>query len=328
MTVKPVYMSQVFRVKSRFMRSVNIERDFVNAKSLDGYVLTDFARDHLVRMSEDIASESGCRAWRITGDYGVGKSSFALLLATVISGNADGLPAGTAKEIKKNIQTWQRSPLLPVLVTGSREYIGKAILRGLKQAIDRSYTRQPRNPEYTDLCSALQAKSVGTDQDVLDIISRVTKRLISDGRASGTLFVIDEMGKFLEHDLFAAEGQDVYLLQILAETASRSGSFPFAVVGILHMGMSVYTSQLGAAEEKEWLKIGGRFQDVAFSQPLRDVAELLASALDVSIKKLPSAAKTRAHKCMEAAIGMGLFGPAATKHLKTLAPSLQFRLQR
>jgi len=303
------------------MRSVNVERDFMNPQSLAGYVLSDFARDSLVRITEDIKSDKGCRAWRITGDYGAGKSSFALLLATVLSGNANELPNPLKEKFAKKIRIWNKAPLLPVLVTGSRESLGKAILRGLKDAVERSYSRQPRSREYAELCTALEAPSLGGDRVVLDLIRQVTKRLITDGRASGIVLVIDEMGKFLEHDLYAAEGHDVYLLQQLAEAASRSGSSTFAVVGVLHLGMSSYTRQLGATEEKEWQKIGGRFQEVVFSQPLRDVAELLASALNVAVDNLPPETKMTAQKCMAAAIDMGLFGPAATTHLQTLAPS-------
>ena len=94
-------MSRVFRTRSHFQRSVNIERDFADKKSLAGYVLTDYAHDSLMRISEGVAAESGCKAWRITGDYGVGKSSFSLLLASVLSGQENGLQPNEAKRIGK-----------------------------------------------------------------------------------------------------------------------------------------------------------------------------------------------------------------------------------
>lgn len=315
-------MSQVFQARPRFQRSVNIERDFNNEKSLAGYVLTDSAYNSLVRISDGLLAESGCKAWRITGDYGVGKSSFALLLASVVSGQAGALPLKGALRFEECVRQWTGCPLLPVLVTGSRESLSRAILRGMRNAIERIYTRKPRSKEYNSICEALKDKSPTSGRDTVGLVEAMTNRLVSDGRVSGMLLVIDEMGKFLEHDLLASEAQDVYLLQEIAESATRSGTRTIAVVGIMHMGMRAYTQQLGPTEMQEWLKIGGRFEEVAFSQPLRDVADILASALGVSGDELPTSCRTDSQECMSAAVDMGLFGPAPTDHLKDIAPHL------
>ncbi|HYJ85775.1 MAG TPA: hypothetical protein VEW46_06965, partial [Pyrinomonadaceae bacterium] len=72
-------LADLLRTKSRFLRSANLERDFRDPDVLSGYVVTDFARSCLGRLSEGLKPTSGQRAWRVTGDYGSGKSSFALL---------------------------------------------------------------------------------------------------------------------------------------------------------------------------------------------------------------------------------------------------------
>ncbi len=74
-------ISDLFHIRNRFLRSVYLERDFHDPAALSTYVLTDFARSCLGRMADGLRPHSGQRAWRMTGDYGSGKSSFALLLA-------------------------------------------------------------------------------------------------------------------------------------------------------------------------------------------------------------------------------------------------------
>jgi ABC-type molybdenum transport system ATPase subunit/photorepair protein PhrA len=77
-------LSEIIKVKSRFGRSVNLERDFYNRVSLDGYVLTTTSRHALGRMVEAFFNETAARAWTLTGPYGSGKSTFALFAAKVL----------------------------------------------------------------------------------------------------------------------------------------------------------------------------------------------------------------------------------------------------
>src|SRR5688572_4559365 len=76
----------VFSIKSRFLRSVQLERDFQDTAALSGYVWTDFVQECCERIGDGLRPKSGRRAWRVTGDYGSGKSSFALLVASVLAG--------------------------------------------------------------------------------------------------------------------------------------------------------------------------------------------------------------------------------------------------
>src|SRR5207237_5337114 len=77
---------------SRFFRSAQLERDFQDPHIFSGYVVTDFTRSCLNRVSEGLRMTSGQRAWRVIGDYGSGKSSFALLLAHWFAGHDRLLP--------------------------------------------------------------------------------------------------------------------------------------------------------------------------------------------------------------------------------------------
>ncbi len=77
-----------FDIKSRFLRSAQLERDFDDSAGLSGYVPTHFVQSCFERIGEGLRPRSGRRAWRVTGDYGSGKSSFALFLAHTMAANA------------------------------------------------------------------------------------------------------------------------------------------------------------------------------------------------------------------------------------------------
>ena len=79
------HLNTTLRLKERFLRSTDLKRDFGDAQALDGYWLTAFGAKCLRTVTTGVRSDSGRRAWRLTGDYGTGKSSFALFLATAMA---------------------------------------------------------------------------------------------------------------------------------------------------------------------------------------------------------------------------------------------------
>jgi hypothetical protein len=113
-------IADLFNIQRRFLRSAHLERDFRDPSALDGYVVTAQIQQHLDRIATGLDSKSGQRAWRITGDYGSGKSSFALLLAHLFAGRDSDLPSQLRKSIDLTKVRENRTRLLPVLITGSR----------------------------------------------------------------------------------------------------------------------------------------------------------------------------------------------------------------
>src|SRR4051812_21084513 len=117
------------RVHPRYMRSVHLERDFVDPSSSLGYVMTPVTRSAVLRISAGFHPGSTQRAFRLSGDYGSGKSAFGLALARVAAGYTGALP--------KDMRPFcGRNRLLPLLATGDHEPLGVTVLRatGLKVA--------------------------------------------------------------------------------------------------------------------------------------------------------------------------------------------------
>ena len=318
----PDTFEQMFRVHGRFLNSTHLERDWNDPQALHSYALSSHARDNLKRLSEGLRPTSGQRAWRVTGDYGSGKSSFALLLAHGFSARRADLP----QPLRAAFESDEAVPqLLPVLVTGAREPLRVALLRALARTLD-SVTGRGRAPKVRgDVAGALgrvDSDAAPTDGDVLELLQSTQRFAVESGRAGGLLLILDEMGKFLEFAALHPQRQDVFLLQQLAEAAARSGPQPLFVVGLLHQGFTAYAEGLPRQGQQEWEKVAGRYQELTWSQPVEQIAHLVADALNVRQESVALDARADAARDMAQALRLRWYGAAPSGELQTLAPRL------
>ncbi|MDQ7001638.1 MAG: ATP-binding protein, partial [Ghiorsea sp.] len=91
------------------------------------------------------------------------------------------------------------------------------------------------------------------------------------------MIFIDEMGKFLEK-ASSESTVDVYFFQQLAELANRSKG-KIVLVGILHQSFSEYSRSLPKSSRDEWIKIQGRFVDLAINAAGEEQIELISRAI-------------------------------------------------
>ena len=295
-------ISQLLHIQRRYLRSAHLQRDFQDPAALDGYILTPAIKSNFHRIRRGMMPGSGQRAWRITGDYGSGKSSFALLLANIFAGRDSHQISQIRRMLDLSRAKVRQAPFTPVLITGSREPLGRAVLQALSQTVQltigrplqtvgrRTSLSHPMGEgrgEGGELSSQLRsalAKPAAelADTESLRLVSEANSELIATGHSSGLLIMIDELGKFLEFAALYPERQDVYFLQQLAELATRSGSEPIFTIGLLHQGFNAYAHQLSQSAQKEWEKVAGRFEKLLFDQPLDQVTHLISAALNVS----------------------------------------------
>jgi len=303
---------------------VQLDRDFRDPSALKGYVVTPHVRNGLERLVSGLAPDSGQRAWRITGDYGSGKSSFALALAHLVAGRGERLPEQLRHVIDFR-RLGARPKLLPVLVNGSRGSMAVAVVGALRRALDDLCERgkPARIVERVRTVDAKAAEAPPSDEVVLALLEEAGAYLVSAQRATGVLLILDELGKFLEFAALHPDRQDIFFLQRLAEAASRSGPRPLFVVGLLHQGFDAYADQLSEQGQREWEKVAGRFDEMVFNQPLEQTAELVADAINVRVDRLPPAILRQARADMNAILDAGWYGPeVARKRLVELAPRL------
>ena len=302
---KIIPLSEHFHVASRFHRSVHLERDFYGENALDGYVLTVTARETLQRVIAALNNELTSKAWSLTGPYGSGKSAFALFTSKLLGDSESPTTRGALNLLKHGDKSlWhqftafdpggQQRGFCPVLISGERAPITLALLRGLERgltAFSNSLVHHSTIPatSFRPLLLDLQKRLAAAEHGNLPHASEITGLFESAthqiGAAGGTglLLVVDELGKFLEYAAHDPEYGDLFVLQSLAEFATRSGQTPLLMLTILHQAFEHYAQRLAASQREEWAKVQGRFEDVSFVEPTEQVLRLIGSAIEKTV---------------------------------------------
>ena len=259
----------------------------------------------------------------MTGDYGSGKSSFALLLAHWFAGREKTFPPELRKAVNfRQFGVRRRPNFVPILVTCSRQALGTSILNSLHQTLTQIYERRTKRSLIREIDRLLDAGLEPTDDQIFRLILEVNSQLIADSKGNGLILILDELGKFLEFAALHPQRQDIFLLQRLAEAASRSGDQPLFVVCLLHQGFNAYSDLLSQSAQREWEKIAGRFEEIVFNQPIDQVANVIASAINVRTKGIPQTESLELRQAMEQVMAQGWFGSSSAKSLLAIARRL------
>ena len=287
-------LSDIFHITERFQRSIHLERDFYTENALDGYIVTVKARETLTRLIAAQENEATSKAWSLTGPYGSGKSAFALFVAKLLGG-PDAQTTQQALELLQRGDTllYERfinansngkgtsSGFCPVLISGERSPITLALLRGLEQGLTAFNGTSPPNSLRRRIKNLLKTVEHGETPSASEITRLFESATLHIGKNGGTglLLVIDELGKFLEYAAQAPARGDVFVLQTLAEFATRSTQTPLFLLTILHQAFEQYAHRLAKSQREEWAKVQGRFEDIAFVEPAEQILRLIASAI-------------------------------------------------
>lgn len=252
------------QISRRFLRSIRIDADLGEANALDGFVCPQSSAEVLMTLARHV-SETGQGAFTWTGPYGSGKSSLVVAMSALLNGNAE-LQKQAAKVFGKPLTTtmWNALPtgskgwrIVPVV--GRRDTPVHVIGEAVKKA--GIATRVPRG---------------GWNET--NLIKTLTEAAASKPKTNGGLIVfIDEMGKFLE--AAAQDGSDIFVLQELAEAASRSNG-RLIFVGVLHQAFEEYAHRLSHEMRDEWVKIQGRFIDLVVDTAGEEQIDLISRAIE------------------------------------------------
>ena len=85
----------------------------------------------------------------------------------------------------------------------------------------------------------------------------------------------------------------MFVLQSLAEFATRSGETPLLLLTMLHQAFEQYAQRLEQSHREEWSKVQGRFEDVAFIEPTEQVLRLIGDAIEGDVNGLKTLDKAR-----------------------------------
>jgi hypothetical protein len=172
----------------------------------------------------------------------------------------------------------------------------------------REHGRVARLVRLIELAEGIASKPNGTGLE--DLFASL--RLEARRQDAGVLLVIDELGKLLEYAAQRPDTEDIFLLQRLAERASRSDDLPFLVLGLLHHGFHAYAERLPSSVRYEWEKVAGRFDELVFDQPLVHTAALVSGALNIDTHRLPKPVRDAATDAARETAATGWLGGATT----------------
>ena len=257
-------LTECVRIARRFLRSIRIDTDLGRKGALDGFVCPQSSVQVLTTMARHV-SETGQGAFTWTGPYGSGKSSLVVALSALLNGDA-GLQKEAAKVFGRQLTKtmWDALPtgtrgwrVLPVVAR--RDSPVKVIGEAVKRA--GYVSRLPRG---------------GWNDS--NLVSALLNAAQSHPRMHGGLILfVDEMGKFLE--AAAHDGSDIFILQELAEAASRSNG-RLIVIGVLHQAFEEYAHRLSHEMRDEWAKIQGRYVDFLVDTAGEEQIDLISRAIE------------------------------------------------
>lgn len=276
-----------FTLHRRYSRSVNLERDLENLEALEGYILTQRAREALDR----IWSRNNY-AWTLTSVYGTGKSSFAHFLASLCAPSSSPM-RGQALQIAASVlgtespqyltfqEHFPKQGYVRAVATGMREPISHTVVRALKRGVENFWKPAQRNKipvvsKLVDLETEITSGKAIDSREIIEIVLEVAK-----ASKTGVFLILDELGKNLEFAAYNLGEDDLYLLQQLAELP-RNDQTPIYILGILHQAFGDYSQRLATRERNEWSKIQGRFEDISFAESAGEMMRLIGEAIDAS----------------------------------------------
>ena len=261
-------------INTSFQRSARIDNK-ISKDFLENFVFHDTSKKVLNQISSSLLN-SNQSGFTLTGPYGTGKSSLALFLKALVAKDksiktqAEQIANFNNKHLFSRVFLNKKS-WFTLNVIGSKIDPVESIAEQIDQTINENWITK-------SIPASLKTKTKHTVSGVIKSLNNLIKEL--DKKKHGLIFIVDEMGKFL--DFASSVGSDLNLFQEIAENFSnirlnKEGEAIF--IGILHQPFEEYAASLGRTVQEDWQKIQGRFEDIPFSINSEETANLIAKAI-------------------------------------------------
>ena len=273
--------TDIIHLSDSYNRSTNLELDFKDPGRLKKIYLSTKFQEGLKEVFASVLEQNSKHRVRVlSGSPGLGKSTFALLLAQVLSKKHSkaihNLMSQAPQNLKNDFKAFQKSKkLLPVFINGYEGEVEQVFKNKLKACLAEVNISLPFQPE----------------EDTLKCYQTSLKALKTKGYG-GVFVIYDEFGKYLEKGVHNPTDLNIQFLQNFAEFCDRSGQSQCHLMLITHLSVSQYASQLPIHVQQEWAKIEGRFQESAFYDKSADDYKMISSVFEKNISQTrPALAK-------------------------------------
>ena len=261
------------QLSDSYNRSTNLELDFKDFSKLQSIHLSSKFQEGLKEIFISILEKNSNQRVRVlSGSPGLGKSTFALLTAQIISKRHPQLISKLMSKSKENLrkdfsvfQKSRKTKLLPIFINGYEGEIEQVFKNKLQTAL---------------LENEMSFKS--KTKDTLSFYKNTLELLTKKGY-SGVFVIYDEFGKYLEKGVHNPTELNLQFVQNFAEFCNRSGEKQCHLLLITHLSISQYANQLPINVQQEWAKIEGRFQESAFYDKNADYYQIISSVFEKNI---------------------------------------------
>ena len=261
------------QLSDSYNRSTNLELDFKDSSKLKSIYLSSKFQEGLKEIFISILEKNSNQRVRVlSGSPGLGKSTFALLTAQIISKRhpqlINKLMSQSNEALRADFSAFQKSrktKLLPLFINGYEGDIEQVFKNKLKAVL---------------LEHGISFKS--KTKDTLDFYKN-TLELLNNKGWSGIFVMYDEFGKYLERGVHNPTELNIQFAQNFAEFCNRSGEKQCHLLLITHLSISQYAGQLPINVQQEWAKIEGRFQESAFYDKSADCYKAISSVFEKNI---------------------------------------------
>ena len=313
-------MNKGLIISRRFLRSVNLARDSVSGKGLEGYIVTASARQALARIGNGLSGSRTDRAFTLTGPYGSGKSSFALFLFHLLlsqDNEAWKMLREADIDLAKKFRdvAWPKKSKYGFACLVATASMRQSVPEILADAVESYAGTLPRL--ITSLVA--QLRKARDARDAMRLVEDISKAFRKAGHC-GVLFIVDEFGRVFENARIHPGETDASLLQDLAEAAARSGETGLALLGVLHQGVGDYAAS-DPSLRREFSKIEGRFDPIVFTETPDSQIRLIAEAIN-SDKRLSGSEERILKKAVQIGVPrkVGLSEEDFTKYVRMAYP--------
>ncbi|KAB7653196.1 MAG: hypothetical protein ACRDC6_09735 [Shewanella sp.] len=267
-------LSNNYSIATRHQRSTRIDSD-LNAEFFPGLVYHGTAQSSLETLFRQY-SQTGQSAYTLTGPYGSGKSTVALLMAGLLHPNSK-IRVSAISTINE-----QSTQLLKESIPYKNGWLQIRSVGGVRGPVEsfwdatlKALAEHPNTNNNTALKKYIDS-NVHTESKLISS----WKSLFFDiaNLVDGVLIIADEMGKSLEY--INRNDGDLHLFQDIAEELSRINT-PVIFLGLLHQSFSEYAKERGTKLQDEWAKIQGRYTDILYNVSTDETVALISNSITI-----------------------------------------------
>ena len=277
-------LADKYFINVRYQRATRIDNDLA-PEFFPGLVFHGTAENTLRTLGKQY-SEARQRAFTVTGPYGTGKSTIALLLAGCLHDDKQIRTAAKArlgkafdKEFGRYFKV-DKGWLIIRAVGGIGHPVGsmwQAVIKALSEhpgtsKLAKKYDQPSATPSSDEFYAFMQAML----KDV-------------KGKVDGVLFMLDEMGKTVEH--FIRDDNKALKVQFFQNFAELFSEVPGLFVGFLHQAFSEYAQSRSKNIQDEWAKIQGRYTDLLYNVSEDETVALIAQSIEAQLELLDDSAQ-------------------------------------